>query len=156
MKRRIICFMLTLALLLSVIPAQAVFAKSDGAYGVSGKSTILKISSSKKTITVVPDRIGLELGDGYQVQICKDKKFKKGVKTYTSKDFATSYNKIAKKNSKNMKTDFNNPYMDKSGMPHLKISLSKQKKGTYYVRLRASFLNGHYTKWSKAKKIKVK
>ena len=156
MKRRIICFMLTLALLLSVIPAQAVFAKSDGAYGVSGKSTILKISSSKKTITVVPDRIGLELGDGYQVQICKDKKFKKGVKTYTSKDFATSYNKIAKKNSKNMKTDFNNPYMDKSGMPHLKISISKQKKGTYYVRLRASFLNGHYTKWSKAKKIKVK
>lgn len=148
--------MLTLALLISLVPAQSAFAASEDAYGVSGKGGILKISVSKKVITVVPDRIGLETGDGYQVQVCKNSKFKKSVKTYTGKDFATSYSNIAKKTSKNMKIDFKNPYIDKSNMPHVKIKLSKQKKGTYYVRLRVSFLNGHYTKWSKAKKIKVK
>ena len=46
MKRRIICFMLTLALLLSVIPAQAVFAKSDSNYQVVKNAT----TSAKKRI----------------------------------------------------------------------------------------------------------
>ena len=150
MKRKILCFMLTLALLLSLIPAQAVFAKSDN---VSGQLKITKISSSKKVITVVSDGHIIDDLYSYQIQISKDKKFKKNVKTYTEKGFTTSADgsKKTKKTSKNMKVSA----LSKDN-PIAVLKVSKLKKGTYYVRIRNSNNSWHYTKWSKTKKIKVK
>ena len=151
MKKRIICFMLTLALLISLVPVQSVFAASDS-YTKSGQYKITDISSKKKVITIVSDGLIVDDLYHYQIQISKDKKFKKSVKTYTQKGFTLSFDKSkrTKKTSKNMKVTA------QEGVPYAVIKLSKQKKGTYYVRLRGSDGSGHYTKWSKAKKIKVK
>lgn len=154
MKKRIICFMLTLALLISLVPAQSAFAASDS-YGVSGQYKITDISSKKKTITIVSDGMIVDDLYHYQIQISKDKKFKKSVKTYTEKGFTLSYDesKRTKKTSKNMKITVT---YGEQGQPYATVKISKMKKGTYYVRLRGSNGTGHYTKWSKAKKIKVK
>ena len=97
---------------------------------VSVKATkIKKLRSSKTKITVIYNKVkGVS---GYQVQLAKDKKFKKGRKSVWAKKA-----KVTKKTVKKLKPN---------------------KK--YYVRVRAfKTVNGkkHYSKWSKYKTIKTK
>lgn len=105
----------------------AVFARVEKKFATApGKVAIKKPVTAKKAITV---KWSKKKGTGYQVQIAKDRKFKKSLKTY------------------------------KVGKAYTSKKISKLKKGTtYYVRVRAYNVNGNtaYGAWSSVKKIKCK
>lgn len=154
MKRKILCFMLTLALLISVLPAQSVFAasgKHKNMEGMTKYDTINTLhkptykSSKKKTLTATWDS---SIGVGTnEFQISTSKKFPKSKTT-------TYYH-----DSKNVKEKF----FSKDGKSFTSFTIKGLKSGkTYYVRYRSVEYGGPNEdrmtvyKWSKAKKIKVK
>lgn len=158
MKRRIICFMLTLALLISLVPAQSAFAASekDNYKVVKNATTSAKKlvetgvtgvnyfdSNKKGTIHFVHAQDGMD-GGSYKIQVSTSKKFtKKTTKTYD----------IGKKN---FKADWAKNKNGSTVGHRFTISKLKSKK-TYYVRVK-SYLDEEYIdpKWSPAVKIKVK
>ena len=102
--------------------------------------TLSKVTVGKKTLkaSLKAANATVSYATGFEVQVARDRKFKKSVKSSTVKpkivnwSIVTSYSKIFKK--------------------------LKSKK-TYYVRVRAYIKNNgkkYYTSWSKVKKAKVK
>ena len=134
--------MLILALLVSVAPAKSVFAASK----IKNSQTFQVKSGGKGKIKVTGLTDGLNYVD---IQISTSKKFAKG-KTETYKACTKKFQK-SKKYTNEDQIEYN-------------MIFKKLKSGkTYYVRIRAvDILNadtgerGQVSKWSKAKKIKVK
>ena len=94
-------------------------------YIVKPATPNISVKKNKTTVTVASKK---QAATGYQIQICKSKKFKSGVKKYTVK--STSLKKT--------------------------IKLTSLKKGTNYIRIRAyKTYEGKtaYSKWSTVKKV---
>lgn len=94
-------------------------------YIVKPATPNISVKKNKTTVTVTSKK---QAATGYQIQICKSKKFKSGVKKYTVK--STSLKKT--------------------------IKLTSLKKGTNYIRIRAyKTYEGKtaYSKWSTVKKV---
>ena len=161
MKKRIFCFMLTLALLISIVPAQSAFAASKITAKAINKAPLSEVSSEKQAMLskkgfkspkkgqiVFYSYDSMGVWSNVQVQIAKDKKFKKSVKNYLQTDRSKKFTCVS--NSK--ATEMNDT---------LKCTIKGLKKGTYYVRMRNYTHTGtgiveSRTKWSKTYKVKVK
>jgi len=139
--------MLTLALLISLVPAQSAFAAPKITTKMIANSSVTKNSAAKLEKVTSPKKGRIKavmpptnIGN-YQIQVCKNNKFKKLVKNCIPDGKKCIYT-----------------YDEKTG--NYCLTLKGLKKGTYYVRVRwyESGLDGVYgrSKWSKAKKIKVK
>ena len=177
MKRRIICFMLTLALLISFVPAQDTLADTVGTNTDVSTYTV-KLSKEDKNwkksgYSFTDSSMAYKKLDNSTIKMMFNlKSSKKGKITITypaaliynheylistSKKFTKKTTKLYYPEAKNTKYS----YDDKD--EQYKITIKKLKSGkTYYIKFRNVEYNEQgkiytsVTKWSKAKKIKVK
>ena len=120
------------------------------------KASVSSIRGGRRSITIKFKEKNSPY-DGYQVQVSKDRKFKKKTKTTTIKSGKKTNKKTSKKTSK--KTTSSSARKTATTTKVTSKTIKGLKKGRSYVRVRTYKNIGgkkYFSKWSKTKKVLVK